>query len=296
MEIKDAYYKALEFLKLELLGQEPAKNEIDRENMCLEIRMMMRHVLKIDNNEFWRGFLGLADIAIDYDSRLLPLLKKRVAHMPLNKVGVAEFCDLLFEISQSVLAPRLCSEKLVELSKELLSAQKDRGLRILELGVGSGCNIIVLAKMFPKHTFVGVDICPEVLEVATRNAELHNVTNIEWLKSNWWESINGKFDLIISNPPYIKTADISTLAKEVRDYDPLLALDGGVDGLECYGAILHKAPLFLNTCNELSAIILEIGQGQLPEIKSIATNEGLVISEIVKDHQGIDRVIVCYLK
>ena len=283
MNIKDAYYKARDFFEVN-------KRE-NKEVICLEIRMMICYAAKIDNKDFWQSFLGLIKVDVDYDNSLLPLLVKRASHMPLDKVlSTSEFYELSFEINKNVLAPRVCTEKLVDLSKEFLNKQKE-GVRILELGVGSGCNIIVLAKMFSKHSFVGVDICSKALEIAKKNAKRHNVRNIKWIVSNWWENVKGKFDLVISNPPYIKTSDIVTLAKEVKNHDPILALDGGEDGLACFRIILNEAALFLNAYGKASAIILEIGKCQLPELKTIIENKGFVLNKIIEDDLGIERII-----
>jgi release factor glutamine methyltransferase len=212
----------------------------------------------------------------------------RLAGRPVYRItGRREFFGLEFELSKETLEPRPDSECVVELALSLRSAQTEKSLSILDLGTGTGILAISLLSRLPNSRAVAVDVSKDALSTAQKNAERNGVAErFDPLHSNWFANVKDKFDLIISNPPYIKTADISGLSPEVREHDPLLALDGGADGLAAYRLIASAAHDFLNG---EGLIVLEIGHDQRESVTSIFEGSGFRLVEWVKDMGGNDR-------
>jgi release factor glutamine methyltransferase len=220
------------------------------------------------------------------------LLKRRENREPMAHIlGKREFFGLDFIVSPDVLDPRPDSESLIELVLKIFD-DKTKPIKILELGVGSGCLFATILKYFPNASAIGVDISLDALKIAQNNIDqldLSSRTNL--IQSDWFSNIsdNQKFDLIISNPPYIKTSDISCLQDEVKNFEPHLALDGGEDGLDCYRIIAKKASQFLTTAGFL---FLEIGQNQENDVINIFQNNNLKFIQDKKDLSGIVRCLV----
>ena len=219
-------------------------------------------------------------------------INQRCEGKPISKIfGKKEFYSRKFFVNLSVLDPRPESELLVEVIKNKL-IKKFSGTRILELGVGSGCLIIsiMLELKNIQTSGVGVDLCEKALKVAKRNISNFGLdTKIEVFKSDWFSSVKEKFDLIISNPPYIKRTEIKKLSKDVRDFDPYLSLDGGESGVENYKKIAKKAK---NHLKSDGMIILELGYNQLKSVDLIFKENGFKRILLEKDLQGINRVVV----
>lgn len=228
------------------------------------------------------------------EEKFLALLARREKYEPVSHIiGKREFYSNEFVVSSDVLDPRPDSESLIDLALKTFPEKNDK-LRILELGVGSGCLIITLLKHLPHATGIGVDINEASLSIAKRNAISLKVDNrIELIKSDWFKNIADKaadkFDLIISNPPYIKTNDIQNLQNEVKRFEPIMALDGGNDGLDCYKEIAKDAGNFLK---ESGFLILEIGQDQEKDVIKIFEDSGLKFVEDIKDLGGIIRCLL----
>ena len=160
---------------------------------------------------------------------------------------------------------------------------------ILDLGTGTGCLLLALLSALPNATGVGVDQNPRALEQATKNAQTLGLAGrAQFLQSNWLDHVEGKFDLIISNPPYIATQELETLAREVRDFDPLPALDGGDDGLCAYRAIIPKLK---DHMTENASILFEVGVGQAESVKTLLEKVGFINVLFYKDLSGIERVV-----
>ena len=216
------------------------------------------------------------------------LLKRRLSREPMSHIiGKREFFGNDFLVSSSVLDPRPDSESLIELIGEIFP-DKNSKLKILELGVGSGCLILTALKLFSNWNGIGVDISEKALEMAQKNAHLLEIQNrIQLSKSNWFENISSeKFDLIISNPPYIASAEIETLQEEVKNHEPRNALDGGISGLDCYEEIAKNVGNFLKN---KGILILEIGQNQEISVQEIFEKNGLKLIKTKKDLGGIIR-------
>ena len=224
--------------------------------------------------------------------QFLSLLARRMAREPMSHIlEKRAFFDDDFFVTSAVLDPRPDSESLIEAIREFFT-DKNYKLNILELGVGSGCLILTVLKIFPNSSGIGIDISEKALEIAKKNAKSLKLENkISFIKSNWFENIVGnyQFDLIISNPPYIPTNDINNLEDEVRIYEPILALDGGKDGLDCYLEIAKNIKNFLKPDGIL---VLEIGQNQEKDVEKIFEKCGLKLILSKKDLSGIIRCLM----
>jgi release factor glutamine methyltransferase len=214
------------------------------------------------------------------------MVVRRARREPLQHIlGTQEFAGLEFEVAKAALIPRHDTETLVE---EAVKRGQGAG-RILDIGVGSGCIAVALAKMIPDARISGVEQSAAALELAERNAAKHDVS-IDLFTGSLFEPFGSiLFDLIVSNPPYIPTGDIDLLQPEVREYEPREALDGGMDGLDFYRGIIPTAPDHLNPGGWL---LFEVGIGQAERVLELFSATGR-FSELftAKDPAGIERVV-----
>ena len=227
-------------------------------------------------------------------SRYEQLLEKRAKHIPLQHLtGTAGFMGIDFRVSGSVLVPRQDSECLVEEAMRFVPDGSD----ILDLCTGSGCLLLALMHYKNGCRGVGVDISEDALLIARENlARIENEGGLnggsaKFLAGDLYDALPGEdqtFDFIISNPPYIRTSEIETLAPEVRDHDPRIALDGGDDGLIFYRRIAKKAAGHLNRGG---MIFLEIGYDQGDEVSQILADKGFRDVEVIRDYSDNDRVV-----
>jgi len=224
--------------------------------------------------------------------RIKKLIKKRIAGVPLQHlIGTQEFMGLEFIVTKNVLIPRQDTEILVEAILERYKDQK--ALKILEIGVGSGAISVSLAKFLKGAKLFSVDISRKALAVARLNAIKNKVEKeITFIESDLFQTLTAdeSFDIIVSNPPYIPSADILALQREVKDYEPMLALDGGKDGLYYYREMSQKSVMFLKQDGLLA---YEIGYNQGPDVSEMLRNDFHDI-EIIKDLQKHDRVVLGY--
>ncbi|MCM8800476.1 MAG: peptide chain release factor N(5)-glutamine methyltransferase [Candidatus Omnitrophica bacterium] len=228
----------------------------------------------------------------DRSSLLAAILKRRMYGQPIQYIlGKTEFMGLEFKLTPYVFIPRQETEILVETALNYLKRIKNKEIRILDLGTGSGCIGISLAKFFPQAEIDATDISDEALKVAKENAILNNV-EIDFIRADLFNSDCLRFKryrLIVSNPPYIATKEIDTLASEIK-YEPRIALDGGKDGLDFYRRIIKDASDYLE---EDSFLIMEMGFNQRPAIEAIFNGlKDIEVIKIVKDYNNIERVIV----
>jgi release factor glutamine methyltransferase len=260
------------------------------EEAALDARLLLEYVCAADRNTLLVH--GDREVAEEELRRYETLIQKRASHIPLQHLtGVQEFMGLEFIVNEHVLIPRQDTEILVE---EVLKNLHD-GMRILDMCTGSGCILISLLKYSNDCRGVGVDISPEALQVARENAEqllsddeFQNESAITFIESNLFEKVTGKFEFIVSNPPYIKRNVIGTLMPEVREYEPVTALDGGSDGLDFYREIAQKSREFLAGGGML---FFEIGYDQGAEVMELLERNGFADVRIVKDYAGLDRVV-----
>ena len=201
-----------------------------------------------------------------------------------------EFMGMDFLLNNHTLIPRPDTEILVEKAIEIIN--KNNFNNALDIGTGSGAIAISLAK-YCNINVTALDINNEAIEMAKKNASMNKVKNIEFIQSDIFEKINNKYDIIVSNPPYIKTEDIKTLEKNVKDYEPILALDGGKSGLIFYEKITNNAIKYLNKNGYL---MFEIGYDQAKEVKNIMENNNFYNITVLKDLSGLDRVVFANIK
>lgn len=216
-------------------------------------------------------------------------LARRCAREPMSHIlGVREFWSLDFAVTPAVLDPRPDSETLIEATLAEL-ADKSRAWRILDLGTGSGCLLLALLSELPHATGLGIDASPRALGVALANAaRLGLAGRAQFAERDWRQGLEGSFDAIVANPPYIRSGEIDLLQPEVARYEPRAALDGGPDGLDAYRAILPALPRHLA---EGGVAVLEFGMGQTAAVAEMAQNAGFSVT-IRRDLGGRERGLV----
>ena len=278
MKYRDLYNQGIEKLSSESIPD--AK---------IDARLLLEYVCKTDRNAlFLKGDMEVAD---EESNVYFGLISKRMKHIPLQHLtGEQEFMGLTFLVNKHVLIPRQDTECLVEI---VLKHMHD-GMRILDMCTGSGCILISLLHYSNDCQGVGVDLSEEALKVATHNALVLGNNGIAdkmdatFVQSNLFEKVDGKFDIIVSNPPYIKTEVIDTLMPEVKDFEPMMALDGAEDGLYFYRRIIMDAKEHLNRGGQL---FFEIGYDQGEDVSKLMRESGYVNVEVAKDLAGLDRVV-----
>jgi release factor glutamine methyltransferase len=223
-------------------------------------------------------------------SRVQEVAARRAAGEPLSRiVGRREFWGLSLAISSQVLDPRPETETIVEAALSILGDRRDEPLRILDLGVGSGALLCALLAEFANARGIGVDISADATAVAIGNLDACGLSERAEIRvGDWTNGLEGPFDLIVANPPYIPTADLARLPREVRDFDPWLALDGGIDGLAAYRRILPESRSLLASGGWLLA---EFGAEQTADVRAIAKQCGFGHITTCKDLAGLDRVV-----
>lgn len=224
------------------------------------------------------------------ESRLDTLIARRVAHEPMAFIlGRQGFWTLDLAVSPATLIPRADSETLIEAA---LAAFPDRNAvrRVLDLGTGTGCLLLAALAEFPEAQGIGVDLVPQAAALARRNAARNGLADRAcFLAGSWAEALSARFDLILSNPPYIETADIPALMPEVARHEPGSALDGGLDGLDAYRAILIQLPGLLAPDG---LAVLELGEGQADAVSALARASGLTIRGLRADLGGVGRALM----
>jgi release factor glutamine methyltransferase len=219
-------------------------------------------------------------------------ISRLITGEPLSRVlGFAEFYGLDFDLSPDTLDPRQDTETLVDHALSHIENMGDTPLRILDIGTGSGCIIVsVLHEARLKtHTGVATDLSPGALNMARHNAQKHGVADrIDFIQTEWARGIEGMFDLILSNPPYIRRDVIPNLDSNVTKYDPILALDGGEDGLDAYRAILTETKTLLKPGGK---ILLEIGFDQGESVPRLVAKQGATRTRVHPDLGGNPRVV-----
>lgn len=230
------------------------------------------------------------DLSASENEKFDELIARRAAREPVSHLlGRREFWSLSFGVSSAVLDPRPDSETLIEAALDYCS-HKDAEIWVLDLGTGSGCLLLSLLTERPNATGVGVDLSSDALGVAVANAERLDLASRAWfLRGDWSATIRAEFDIVICNPPYVATADIVELEPEVVKFEPLLALDGGTDGLAAYRRLL---PNVKNLLSKSGIGVVEIGVGQKDAVSRIIEDSGLVVLEVRPDLAGIDRCLI----
>ena len=255
------------------------------EDARLEAEIILVYALGINKSEL---VLHQSKIIEDKNlKRYQEAIKRRLKHEPTAYIiGSQPFMSLDFLVNRSVLIPRPETELLVEQALRVTS--HELRVAIADIGTGSGCIAVTLAKRLPLAEVYGIDTSNDALKAAEMNAELHKVTDrCHFIKGNLLEPLKEPVDLIVANPPYIPSEEISKLQPEVRDWEPKQALDGGKDGLDHIRKLLKESPKYLKPNGRL---VMEFGFGQAAEIEKLAAGNFDKI-EIIKDYAGIPRII-----
>jgi release factor glutamine methyltransferase len=257
----------------------------------LDARLLTGEVLALDLT----GLITAANRLLTAgESELLEsFAQRRLAREPVARIlGHKEFWGLSLNLSPATLVPRPDTETLVELALEILRGNGgfDRPLRIADLGTGSGAILLALLSELPRARGFGTDVATDALQTAEANAARAGLADrASFIACDYASGLSGTFDLIVSNPPYIRSADIAGLAAEVRLHDPLAALDGGPDGLDAYRALIPQAACLLAPG---AALVVEAGQGQSGDIEALMTAAGLTRGRPPKaDLAGIRRAV-----
>ena len=257
----------------------------------LDARILLGAVLGLDLT----GIIAAAARLLTSDdaARLEDFARRRITGEPVARIlGHREFWGLPLQLSAETLVPRPDTETLVELALEMLRARPDpnRPLRIADIGTGSGAILLALLSELPNATGVGTDISTAALQTAHINAvHLGLADRTTFIACDYAAGLSGLFDLMVSNPPYVRSADIAGLATEVRDHDPHRALDGGADGLDAYRALIPQAARLLAAGGVLA---MEVGHGQSEEVERLMTKAGLTLEGPPKaDLAGVGRAV-----
>ena len=243
--------------------------------------------LHIDRAEFYMNPNG--EVKEELLAELESVLKQREQRVPLQYLmGECEFMGYDFYVDERVLIPRQDTEILVE---EVLKELHD-GMRVLDMCTGSGCILLSLLHYSNACEGLGVDLSADALEVAEQNAETLldavNADRVHFLQSDLFDKVEGKFEIIVSNPPYIASAEVEKLMPEVRDHEPRMALDGTEDGLHFYRRIIEEAGKHLVSSGML---FFEIGYDQGQAVSELMRTEGYREVQVVQDYAGLDRVV-----
>ena len=258
------------------------------ETAALDAKLLTQHGLGLSALDLAMRENQIVDP--DGADRVAALLQRRLTGESVARiVGEREFYGLAFTLNAATLEPRPDTELLVELA---LGAMPDSG-RLLDLGTGSGCIPIAMLAHMDGISAVAVDLSALALQAARHNAVRHGVADrLTFVDGSWFEPLaRQRFDLIVSNPPYITSAVVETLAPEVKDFDPLLALDGGPDGLAPYRIIAAQAAGWLT---ERGQVLVEIGHDQGAAVSAVFLEAGFDDVSVHQDLAGLDRVVVAH--
>lgn len=254
---------------------------------ALDARLLFMHATGMSHEDILRTpthYLNFEEV-----EKFHQLLARRLGHEPVSRImGKREFWGLEFELNEATLDPRPDSETLIEAALDLV-ADKSAALNILDFGTGSGCLLLALLSELPNANGIGVDMEPRAIEMAEKNAATLNLQNrTKFSVSKWGENVSGIYDLIITNPPYIPAHEIESLMPEVKNYDPLLALTGGADGLMAYRAMGEDCKRLLA---KNGVLIVEIG-ATTPHPAPIFAEFGLILTDSRRDLGDILRCLI----
>ena len=257
------------------------------EEAALDARLLLETVCGTDRNDLLVH--GEQPVAPEAEEKYLNWIRQRAEHIPLQQLtGEQGFMGLTFNVNEHVLIPRQDTEILVE---EVLKELHD-GMRVLDMCTGSGCILLSLLHYSNDCEGLGVDLSAEALEVAGRNVlkvlTPEKAEHAHFLQSDLFEKVEGKFEIIVSNPPYIASVEVEKLMPEVRDHEPRMALDGTEDGLYFYRRIIEEAGKHLVSSGML---FFEIGYDQGQAVSELMRTEGYCEVQVVQDYAGLDRVV-----
>jgi len=261
------------------------------ETADLDARLLVANLAGVEPHQL--ATAGETPLTPAVRERLDKALQSRLDGMPVHRIlGAREFYGLTFGLSPATLEPRPDTETLIEavlpLIRETIAAKGT--CSIADLGIGTGAIGLALVAECPDASCLGIDISAEAVSTALENAQTLGLGGrYRAISGDWLSGIDARFDLIVSNPPYIPTADLASLSREVVDHDPMLALDGGPDGLDAYRVIAAQAGARLEDAGYLA---LEIGIGQSQSVTALFTASGFDRIGVYADLGGVDRVLL----
>ena len=274
-----------------------ARAGIARPEAAADAEVLARYALGWDRATWLARCRGPAPPG--FETRYAPLAARRKQREPVSFITARrEFWGLAFAVGPAVLTPRPETELIIETAVELLGERRDAPVEIADVGTGSGCLAVTLAREFPRAAVTAVDVSPEALVLARRNAAVHGVAGrISWVEAPLADWLAGPaphggagIDLLVANLPYVPTGELASLAPEVRLHEPRTALDGGPDGLGPLRELLYAVPRRLNPD---ARVVVEIGMGQADALRAlVATAGGMELLDIRPDLQGIPRTAV----
>ena len=271
-----SYKEILEFGSEKLKKSEIAEAELDAWYLLEDVSGLSRADYFLHSND---------KIGKDKAEEFLKLIERRSGRIPLSYVlGTRDFMGFTFKVNENVLIPEQETELLVE-----ETIRHCKGMKVLDLCTGSGCIGISVSLLGEPFSVTMADISGKALEVARENAARLGANNVNFVEGNLFENINEKYDILVSNPPYIETGIIENLQPEVRNYIPRLALDGDEDGLKFYKNISKMAPNYLN---KNARIFYEIGYNQSKAVSDILLENGFTDIRAAKDYAGLDRIVM----
>ena len=252
----------------------------------LDARIILKEVLSLDDKDLI--LKESLDIPNEMIEKIIAIESRRLNGEPISKIfKKRDFYNSTFLISNDVLDPRPETELIVEIANNFIN--KNEVKNILDLGTGSGCILLSILKENKMINGLGIDLSKDAISIAKQNSKKLNLeTQSNFLISNWMSSVNYKYDLVVSNPPYIASEDIKKLSKSVKIYDPILSLDGGDDGLNSYRLIASDLK---RVVSKHALVIIEIGYNQSLQVIEIFKKNNFKLMKKYNDINGLDRVL-----
>nr|WP_297874115.1 peptide chain release factor N(5)-glutamine methyltransferase [uncultured Blautia sp.] len=283
MKKERSYKELLEYGKVRL-------QEAEIEEYALDAWLLLEYVFQVSRTWYFVHENEMADT--EKAEQYLEYIGERSRHVPLQQLtGEAYFYGMKFYVNEDVLIPRQDTEVLVEevlkLSRTVFPEEKRKHLNILDVCTGSGCILLSLLSNLENAVGTGVDLSEKALNVARINGRNLGI-QAEWIHSNLFDKVQGKYDMIVSNPPYIKTSVIGELMDEVKYHEPKMALDGREDGLYFYRAMIREAEEYLNQGGILA---FEIGYDQGESVSRLMREQGYSQVQVIQDLAGLDRCV-----
>ncbi len=263
------------------------------EKIDISMRDARLLIAKIKNITYEKIVFAPEEICLNNEEQSLfsSMLLRYKNNEPISKIiNKKSFWKHDFFINYDVLDPRPETELIIDSILSRIS--KESIIKFLDIGTGSGCILLSLLYEYPNSVGLGIDISKKTIEIAEYNKNVMNIKNADFLNIGWNDleiAFNEKFDIIVSNPPYIKSCDIKLLDENVKNYDPLVSLDGGNDGLNSYKEI---AKISKNILSKNGIIFLEVGYDQAKDVKTIFSHYGFTNFEIIKDFNDINRIVI----